>query len=95
MDNQYNHYLDPEYYTKKELQRKEIKFLAYYTGFALICQIVLENILSRVIEFTGLTEKYLSDGIFQNCADIQKPPHQEVRNGWYQDNHSDYRSLCH
>ena len=70
MDNQYNHYLDPEYYTKKELQRKEIKFLAYYTGFALICQIVLENILSRVIEFTGLTEKYLSDGIFQNCADI-------------------------
>lgn len=70
MDNGYNHYLDPEYFTKKEAQRKEIKYMGYYTGFALVCQIVLENILSKLIEVAGLTEKYLSDGIFQNCTDI-------------------------
>lgn len=70
MNNEYNRYLDPEYFTKKQAQRKEIKYMGYYTGFALICQIVIENILSNLIQITGLTEKYLSDGIFQNCADI-------------------------
>lgn len=70
MNNGYNRYLDPEYFTKKEAQRKEIKYMGYYTGFALVCQIVLENILARLIEFFGLTEKYLSDGVFQNCTDI-------------------------
>ena len=70
MNNGYNHYLDPDFFTKKEAQRKEIKYMGYYTGFALVCQIVLENILSKLIEITGLTDKYLSDGIFQNCSDI-------------------------
>lgn len=70
MDNYYNHYFDPEYFTKKEAQRKEIKQLGLYSGFALICQIVLQNVLSFALELSGLADKYLSDGIFQNCADI-------------------------
>ncbi len=70
MDNGYNHYLDPEYFTKKEAQRKEIKYMGYYTGFALVCQIVLENALSKLLDVFGLVEKYLSDGVFQNCTDI-------------------------
>lgn len=70
MDNYYNHYFDPDYFSKKEAQKKEIKTLGLYVGFALICQIVLQNIFSFGIEITGLADKYLSDGIFQNCADI-------------------------
>ena len=70
MNTNYNHYLDPEYFTKKEAQKKEIKYMGYFTGFALVCQIVIENLLSKIIELTGMTEKYLSDGVFQNCVDI-------------------------
>ena len=69
MDNYYNHYLDPEYFFKKEAQKKEIKQLGLYTGFALICQVVLQNLLSLGLSFLGLGEKYLSDGIFQNAVD--------------------------
>ena len=70
MDNYYNHYFDPEYFTKKQAQRKEIKELGIYSGFALICQIVLQNVLSFMLELSGLTDKYIGDGIFQNCVDI-------------------------
>lgn len=70
MDNYYNHYFDPDYFIKKEVQKSEIKNLGLYVGFALICQIVLQHIFSFAIEISGLSEKYLSDGIFQNCADV-------------------------
>ena len=69
MDNYYNHYLDPEYFIKKQTQKNEIKQLGLYTGFALICQVVLQNLLSLVLTFFSLGEKYLSDGIFQNSVD--------------------------
>lgn len=70
MNNYYNRYADPEYFIKKEMQRKEIKTLGLYTGFALIGQIILQNGLALIMDFAGLTDKYLSDGIFQNAADI-------------------------
>ena len=70
MDNFYNRYADPEYFIKKETQRKEIKTLGLYAGFALISQIVLQNVLAFIVDFAGLTDKYLSDGVFQNGADI-------------------------
>lgn len=70
MDNSYNHYLDPDFFTKKEAQRKDIKYIGYYTGFALAAQIVFENVMIWVLKIAGLTEKYINDGLFQNCADI-------------------------
>lgn len=65
----YNRYFDGDYYIKKEAQKKEIKRLGLYTGFALICQIVLQSVFSFAIEIGGLSSKYLNDGIFQNCVD--------------------------
>jgi membrane protease YdiL (CAAX protease family) len=70
MDYNYNRYLDPEFFTKKESQRKEIKQLGLYTGLALICQIVLQNIISLLLDFANLSEKYLTDGVFQNSFDV-------------------------
>ena len=70
MHNFYNHYFDPEYYLKKEGQKKEIKQLGLYTGLALICQIILQNIMSFFITFFGIAERYVSDGVFQNAVDI-------------------------
>ena len=69
MNNVYNHYFDPDFFIKKESQKREIKQLGLYTGLALICQVVFQNLLSLIIGFTGLGEKYLSDGIFQNSVD--------------------------
>lgn len=69
MNGYYNHYSDPEFFTKKEKQRKDIKQLGLYTGFALICQIVFQNLISLALTYTGFGEKYLSDGIFQNSLD--------------------------
>lgn len=70
MNYNYNRYLDPEFFTKKEAQRKEIKQLGLYTGFALICQIVLQNVVSLILDFANLSEKYLTDGVFQNSFDV-------------------------
>ena len=70
MNNSYNPYFDPEFYIKRDKQIKEIKQLGFYTGLALICQIVLQNVLYLPISFAGFGEKYLSDGIFQNALDI-------------------------
>ena len=70
MNNVYNHYFDPEYHFKKEGQIKEIKQLGLYTGLALMCQIILQNIMSIFITFSGLDARYLSDGAFRNAVDI-------------------------
>lgn len=70
MDNYYNRYADPGYFSKREMQKKEIKVLGLYTGFALLSQIILQNVLIYIMEFAGFTDKYLSDGIFQNASDI-------------------------
>lgn len=70
MDNYYNHYLDPDFYYKRQQQKKEIKQLGFYTGFALICEFVIQNVLSYILKITGLLEKYNIDGAYQNAVDI-------------------------
>ena len=70
MDNYYNRYQDPEFYFKRQQQKKEIKNIGLYTGFALICQVVIQNVLSVILKFTGLLEKYSIDGAYQNAVDI-------------------------
>ena len=70
MENYYNYYQDPDYHFKRQQQKKEIKKLGIYTGFALICQVVIQNVLSVVLKLTGLLEKYTVDGSYQNAIDI-------------------------
>ena len=70
MNNFYNHYSDPDFYLKKEGQKKEIKQLGLYTGFALMSQIILQNVMSVLISLLGLAEIYLADGVFRNAVDI-------------------------
>ena len=70
MNNFYNHYSDPDFYFKREGQKKEIKQLGLYTGFALMSQIILQNVMSVLISLLGLAEIYLADGVFRNAVDI-------------------------
>lgn len=70
MDYYYNRYADPGYFIKKDAQRKEIKILGLFVGMALIGQIVLQYIFSFAVDIAGLTDKYLTDGVFQNGIDI-------------------------
>ena len=70
MDNYYNRYQDPDFYFKRQQQKKEIKSLGFYTGLALICQVVIQNVLSIFLKWMGLLEKYSTDGSYQNAVDI-------------------------
>jgi membrane protease YdiL (CAAX protease family) len=68
--NFYNHYQDPEFYIKRQKSKDEIKKLGFYTGLALIFQIVIQNGLSIGLDIIGLLEKYDNDGAYQNAIDI-------------------------
>ena len=70
METYYNHYQDPNFYYKKQQQKKEIRQLGLYTGLALICQVVIQNVLSIAMDYLGLLEKYDTDGSYQNSVDI-------------------------
>ena len=70
MDNYYNRYADPGFYLKRDAQKKEIRTLGFYVGLALISQIIMQNVLAFGINIGGLTDKYLTDGVFQNGMDI-------------------------
>ncbi len=68
--NFYNHYQDPEFYIKRQKSKDEIKKLGFYTGLALLFQIVIQNGLSICLDVIGLLEKYDTDGAYQNALDI-------------------------
>lgn len=70
MDNYYNRYQDPDFYYKRQQQKNEIKQLGFYTGVALICQFVIQNVLTVILKYAGLLEKYTTDGSYQNAIDI-------------------------
>ena len=70
MQNFYNYYHDPDFYIKRETQKNEIKKLGFYAGLALVLQIVIQNALSLIFDFTGLLDKYSTDGSYQNAIDI-------------------------
>lgn len=70
MDNFYNRYQDPDFYYRSQQQKGEIKQLGFYTGTALICQFVVQNVLSVILKMAGLLDKYSTDGSYQNAIDI-------------------------
>lgn len=70
MQNYYNNYQDPDFYAKRQKNKNEIKKLGFYTGAALILQIVIQNVLSLFLDMMGLMEKYSNDGVYQNAVDI-------------------------
>ena len=54
MQNYYNNYQDPDFYAKRQKNKNEIKKLGFYTGAALILQIVIQNVLSLFLDMMGL-----------------------------------------
>lgn len=70
MNNYYNHYQDPGFYAERQKNKRKIKKLGFYTGLALILQIVIQNVLSVGLDLLGLMDKYTTDGVYQNAVDI-------------------------
>lgn len=70
MQNYYNHYQDPEFYIKRQASKQEIKKLGFYTGLALVLQIVIQNVITFILEFAGLLDIFIADGSYQNALDI-------------------------
>lgn len=59
-----------EGFMKKQKEKADLKKVGFYTGMAIIGNIVLQNLLVVVLSLTGLTDKYLSDGVFSAGFDI-------------------------
>ncbi len=70
MNNYYNHYQDPDFYAERQKNKSEIKKLGFYTGLALILQILIQNVLSFILDTVGFMDNYRTDGTYQNAVDI-------------------------
>lgn len=63
-------YYDPEYFMKKELERKALRKLGIYTGGAVLLSILFQNILVLALQLTGLYDRYYADAYFSSAVDI-------------------------
>ena len=63
-------YYDPEYFMKKELERKALRKLGIYTGSAVLLSILFQNILVLILQLTGLHTRYYDDAYFSSAVDI-------------------------
>lgn len=61
---------DPDYYIKRDLQKKEIKKLGLFAGAALFSQIVLQEIIVILMRLMGIIDLYLDNTFFQSAVDI-------------------------
>lgn len=61
---------DHEGFMRKQKEKADLKKVGFYTGMAIIGNIVLQNLLVVVLSLAGLTDKYLNDGVFSAGFDI-------------------------
>lgn len=70
MNNYYDQYQVPDFYAERQKNKSEIKKLGFYTGLALILQIIIQNVLSLALDKIGFMDSYGTDGAYQNAVDI-------------------------
>ena len=63
-------YYDPEYFMKREIEKKALRKLGIYTGAAILLSILLQNIIVIAMQLGGLYDKYFSDAYFSSAVDI-------------------------
>lgn len=60
----------PEYFMRKQKEKADLKKVGFYTGVAIVGNIVVQNVLVVLLQIFGLGEKYLKDGVFSAGFDI-------------------------
>lgn len=70
MDGFYSMNISPEYFIKKEGERKALKRLGAICGVCLCLYVLIQNVLGLVIQLAGFWDEYESNSLFQTGADI-------------------------
>lgn len=65
-----DYHFDPEYFMKKEDEKRRLKKTGVYTGSAIILSIAVQNMLILSLQLFGLYDRYFSDAYFSSAVDI-------------------------
>ncbi len=57
-------------FTKKQKEKADLKKVGFYTGVAILLNILVQNVLTVLLAAFDLTDKYLNDGVFAAGFDI-------------------------
>ncbi len=60
----------PEILFKKQQEKADLKKVGFYTGVAIMLNILAQNALVTALSVFGLRDKYLNDGVFSTGFDI-------------------------
>ncbi len=63
-------YFTPEYFYRKENERKTLRRVGSLCGLALLGYVLIQNIIALGIQSVGLWDKYTTDKFFQSGTDI-------------------------
>ncbi|MBR6567782.1 MAG: CPBP family intramembrane metalloprotease [Clostridia bacterium] len=63
-------YFTPDYFYRKEQERKNLRRAGALCGLALLGYVLIQNIIALGIQAAGLWDKYTTDKFFQSGADI-------------------------
>ena len=63
-------YFTPDYFYRKETERKSLKRVGALCGIALLSYVLIQNVIALGIQSAGLWDKYTTDSFFQCGADI-------------------------
>lgn len=70
MNGFYSGNITPDYFIRKESERKTLKKLGSLCGLALCSYVAIQNIIALIIQAAGLWDEYESNTFFQCGADI-------------------------
>lgn len=65
-----SNYFTPDYFYRKEKERKSLRKAGALCGLGLLGYVFIQNVLALGIQAVGLWDKYTSDSFFQSGADI-------------------------
>lgn len=63
-------YFTPDYFFRKENEKKTLRKVGALCGVALLGYVLIQNIIALGIQLVGLWDKYTTDKFFQSGADI-------------------------
>lgn len=70
MDSFNGSYFTPDYFYRKEKERKALRKAGSLCGIALLGYVLIQNVMSLAVQAVGLWEKYTTDTFFQCGMDI-------------------------
>ncbi len=62
--------IPPEIFMRKEKEKSDLKKVGFYTGVAILGNILAQNAMLVFLQAFNLTDKYLNDGVFSTGLDI-------------------------